>query len=48
VQGDQYHGPSKEECNTFANDSWLPGFDTSQMQYRQIGLTDRFPYSPTA
>jgi hypothetical protein len=44
VQGDQYHGPSAEECNTFANDSWVDGFDPSKMQYAQIGVTSRFPY----
>jgi hypothetical protein len=44
VQGDQYHGPSAEECNEFANDSWESGFDTAKMRYDQIGLTAQFPY----
>ena len=43
VQGDQYHGPSAAECNTFANDSWVDGFDPSKMQYDQIGVTSKFP-----
>ena len=30
--------------NTFANDSWVDGFDPSKMQYDQIGVTSKFPY----
>lgn len=41
-----FHGDTHN--NTFSNCSWLAGFDDTQMQYDQIGVTDDFPYATEA
>ena len=41
-----FHGDT--HCNTFDNDSWNAGFDSSKMQYDQIGVTATFPYKAEA
>lgn len=41
-----FHGDTHN--NTLSNCSWLAGFDDTEMQYDQIGVTSDFPYQAEA